>query len=232
MSRTLAVMQPYFFPYIGYWQMIHAVDDFIIYDDVNFIKSGYINRNSILVNKKSHGITLPVQGASSNKLINELTIAQQPKKIVKSIKQAYAKAPYFKEVMPVVEDALLLDEKNLAKYLTYGLTQIAKYLLIETEIHVSSQIERPDELDRTERLIHFCRHFDSDRYINAIGGQELYDKKYFQERNIELNFIKMNSIEYEQYTSMDFIPFLSIIDVMMFNERSDIKEMLNDYTLI
>ena len=109
---NLAVMQPYLFPYIGYWQLIDAVDIFIIYDDVNFIKRGYINRNNILENKTSQLITLELIGASQNKRINEISIGNNVNKLLKTLKQNYLKAPFYKDVFPVLEEILNNEEKK------------------------------------------------------------------------------------------------------------------------
>lgn len=232
MSARLGVMQPYFFPYLGYWQLIDAVDDFIIYDDVQYIKSGYINRNRIILQNEAKFITLILQGASSNKMINEIEVGRNQKKMVKSIQQGYAKAPYFKDVMPLIESCILFEESNLGLYLANSITEICNYLKIETSLHLSSALERDETLDRTERLIHFCKHFNSKQYINALGGQELYDKDYFASHDIELSFIDMNDVTYDQFNSNEFISHLSIIDIMMFNSIPDIKTMLGEYKLV
>ena len=115
-------MQPYFFPYIGYWQLIHAVDCFVIYDDVNFIKGGWINRNCILENGKRVFFTLETQGASSNKLINQVLVGENSNILIKTLNQNYQKAPYFQEVNPFLTDILQNSEKNLAKFLSASIT--------------------------------------------------------------------------------------------------------------
>ncbi len=228
---TLAIMQPYLFPYIGYWQLIGTVDTFVIYDDVSFIKQGYINKNNILSNNKTQPFTLELIGASSNKLINEIKVGNNTKKILKTIKQNYIKASYFKNIYPILEDILNQNEKNLAKFLGYSLQKILDYLEINTKLIYSSNIEKDSNLKAQNKVIDISKRLNATNYINAIGGQELYDKKSFQKENIELSFLKTEIIEYKQFNN-EFISYLSIIDILMFNSKTEIKEMLNRYTLI
>jgi hypothetical protein len=228
---TIAIMQPYFFPYIGYWQLINAVDTFVIYDDVNFIKKGYINRNSILVGGKSQKFTLELIGASQNKLINEIAVGNNSKKLLKTIEMSYKKAPYFESVFPLIESILNNEEKNLAKYLGYSLKKISNYLKIDTNIIYSSDIEKDNSLKAQDKILDICDILQADKYINAIGGQELYNKDDFKSKDIELNFLDTDLIEYKQLKN-EFVPYLSIIDIMMFNSKDEIKKMLVRYELV
>lgn len=230
----LAIMQPYFFPYLGYWQMINAVDKFVIYDDVNFIKGGWVNRNNMLINGDKHLFTLPLLEASPYKHINEIKITnieKQKQKLLKSFEMSYSKAPYKNEVMVLLEDIILQKEENLHLFLKYQFEKVFEYLNMDTEILLSSDIEKTANLRAQDRVIDICKRLNTTQYINAIGGQELYDKDEFAKNNIQLNFIKMNDIKYKQFNN-DFVPNLSIIDVMMFNSPIDIKKMLNEYNLI
>ena len=228
---TLAIMQPYLFPYIGYWQLINAVDTFVIYVDVNFIKQGYINRNSILSNGKSQVITMELIGASSNKLINEIEVGNNREKLLKTIKQNYTKAPSFDKVYPIIENIINQNEKNLAKFIGYSLERICEYLEVDTKFVYSSNIKKDNTLKAQDKILEMCNILKADKYINAIGGQELYNKEIFKENGIELNFLKTELVEYKQFKN-DFIPYLSIIDILMFNSKDEIKNMLNSYELM
>ncbi len=229
----LGIMQPYFFPYIGYWQLINAVDKYVVYDDVNYIKGGWINRNNILLNNSKHLITLPLEEASSFKLINEISITKNEvlkNKLIKTIKSAYLKAPYFETIMPILE-SLILDNSNIAM-LNYNIILVIKnYLNLDTEILLSSQIKKDNNLKAQDKVIHIAHLLRANEYINAIGGQELYSKEDFKQENIKLSFLKTNEIKYKQFKN-EFVPNLSIIDVLMFNSPEKIKEMLNNYELI
>ncbi|MEA3453865.1 MAG: WbqC family protein [Candidatus Caldatribacteriota bacterium] len=228
---TLAIMQPYFFPYIGYWQLLCAANTFVIYDDVNFIKRGYINRNSILVGNKAQRITLEVIGASSNKLINDVQVGNNAKKLLKGIDQAYRKAPEYEKVFPLIQSILENPEKNIAKFLGNSLQKIADYLEINTKVIYSSSLEKDNSLKAQDKVLDICQRLRTSHYINTIGGQVLYSKDAFESKGIELNFIKTELMEYKQFGN-EFVPYLSIIDIMMFNSVDNIKEMLNRYELI
>ena len=230
----LAIMQPYFFPYLGYWQLIRAVDKYVIYDDVNFIKGGWINRNNVLMNGESHRINLRMQNASSNKLINQIEVSDDcvyKNKSLKTIENNYKKAPCLSNAFPIVEKIIMQDEKNLARYLEFQIRQVCNYLSITTEIVVSSTIQKNNELRGQDKVIEICKVLGADEYINSIGGQSLYIYEDFATQGIVLRLLRTKEIKYTQFKN-DFVPNLSIVDVMMFNSVETINEMLEEYDLI
>ena len=227
----LGIMQPYFLPYIGYFQLIKAVDKYVVYDDVNYINKGWINRNNILLNGQRHLFTLSLLGASQNKLINEILAEQNQSKLLKTLETAYKKAPYFENVFPVVKNIFDYEDKNLAKFVGNSIIQIADYLNIKTEFIYSSEINKDNVLKGQEKILYLCKILGAANYINAIGGQELYDKEIFTQNNIELNFLKTEIVEYKQFKN-DFVPYLSILDVMMFNPPEEINAMLDNFELV
>lgn len=230
----IGIMQPYFFPYIGYWQLINAVDKYVIYDDVNYIKGGWINRNRILMDEKGRLISLQMYNASPNKLINEVEVSGNViynKKLLKTLETYYKKAPNFEDVFPIIESVITLDQKNLARYLEYSIRKVCEYLSIDTEIIVSSTLSKNNDLRGQEKVIEICHLLSADEYINAIGGQSLYSKEDFEAQGVLLRFLKINKIEYQQFKNV-FVPNLSIIDVMMFNSVETIKKMLGNYDLL
>ncbi len=230
---TLAIMQPYLFPYIGYFQLLNAVDKFVIYDDVAFINRGWINRNCILNNGKSQLFTVPLKDASQNKLIHEISIDSDQKwreKLLKTIQQNYKKAPHFAEVFPLVERILQQPESNVSTAIYQSLRMICEYLYIDTPIIETSRIYNNAHLKAQERILDICLQEKADHYINPTGGRELYDRELFAENGIKLNFIRANEVPYPQFTN-EFVPWLSIIDIMMFNSLEQIHELLKTYTL-
>jgi hypothetical protein len=230
----VGIMQPYFFPYIGYWQLINAVDKYVIYDDVNFIKGGWINRNNILVNKKANLINLQMFKASPNKLINEIELLGNEainNKLLKTIEASYKKAPYFDYVFPIIEKVIKQNEMNLAKYLSFSLREICNYLDINTQLILSSDINKNNNLRGQDKVIEICRILNADNYINAIGGKALYSEEEFAFNGIQLRFLKTGVINYQQL-NYEFVPNLSIIDVMMFNDPIKISLMLDNYELV
>jgi hypothetical protein len=230
-SVKLGIMQPYFLPYIGYWQLINAVDKYVIYDDVNYIKGGWINRNNILLNKQKFLFTLIPLGASPNKLINEITITTNQSKLLKTFEMAYKKAHFFEEVFLLVKQIFDYNDKNLAKFIGNSIIRIAAYLGLKTEFIYSSEIEKNNLLKAQEKVIHICSILRATEYFNAIGGMELYNKADFEINNIKLRFLKTLPIEYKQFNS-PFVLNLSILDVMMFNSLEKIKQMLDSYEVI
>lgn len=227
----LGIMQPYFFPYIGYWQLLNYVDTYVVYDDVNYIKRGWINRNFILANGNKTLLTLQLKKASQNKLINEIEIGDNFNKKLKTISQAYSKAPFFDSIFPIIESLFMSSESNLAFFLFESIKKISEYLEIKTSILLSSSLQKDDSLSGQDKIVNICQKLEADTYVNAIGGQDLYSKNIFLENNIKLDFLKSNSIEYPQFNN-EFIANLSMIDVLMFNSPGQIKEYLSRFELV
>lgn len=230
----LGIMQPYFVPYIGYWQLMNVVDKYVIYDDVNFIKGGWINRNRILVNGKVQYFNIPMLGASPNKLIKDIGVNNDDRIIEKNlriIQAAYKKAPYYSNIYPMIEKILRCGEDNLVGYIKYSFGILCDYMDIHTEMLLSSDLPKDNSLHGQDKVLEICRILGATEYYNAIGGQDLYSFQSFEEKKIHLKFLKTGNIQYEQPV-LDFQRDLSIIDVMMHNSKNEIKEFLNDYTIV
>lgn len=254
----LAIMQPYFFPYIGYFQAIHAVDKYILYSNLTFIKDGWMNRNRLMLsNGSTMTFSVPVLSKSSNTQIHDIRIDNSQKwaqKLLKTIFFNYKKAPFFVQVYPLFEDILSTHYEFLVELNSQSIKQISEYLSIQTVIEddiieyrsleeVLLQVDEAnysalDYLQKTKpvkkvaRVIALCKNENSSVFINAIGGQELYDKNEFTEYGIDLKFIQTdNKIKYTQF-SPEFIPNLSIIDVLMHNGKEGSLELIKKYTLI
>lgn len=230
----LGMMQPYFFPYIGYWQLINTVDKYVLCDDVNFRKGGWIHRNRVLINGEARMINIHMHGASQNKHINEIKICDDPifkDNLIKTFLYCYKKAPFFHEVFPMLETIIYQREDNLARYLENAIRAICDYLNINTEIIVSSSIQKDTHLKRQDKVIHICRLLGADAYYNPIGGRILYSFEDFKNAGIKLHFLKTAGVQYVQFNNA-FIENLSIIDVMMFNSAAQIAEILKQYELL
>lgn len=224
-------MQPYFLPYIGYFQLINAADTFVYYDDVTFIKQSWINRNRILLNGEDYLFTLELKGASSFKEINKVEVGSNRNKLFKTIIQAYRQAPYFRVIEPFLATIFTSNQENLSKYIIETNKLIIDYLSIKTNILISSEIIKDKSLKGHLKIIDICKNLQATHYINAIGGKDLYSKSEFKNSGILLSFIKSREIRYMQF-SENFIPWLSIIDVLMFNSVNDIKKMLVNFEFI
>lgn len=231
----VSVMQPYFYPYIGYWQLMASSDVFVILDDVNYINRGWINRNRLLLNGEAKYFNIQLSGASQNKKINEINLTGDANAIAKqlqTIRTAYGKAPNFKEVFPVLEACYRYPEPNLAVFLKYSLETVRDYLGINTKIAVSSETPKDESLSGQQRILALCHAFQATEYHNPIGGLDLYDKALFREHGIDLFFVKSRpDIRYKQF-EQPFVPWLSILDMMMFNTKKDIGKYLAEYDLI
>ena len=230
----IAIMQPYFMPYIGYFQLINAVDKFIIYDDVNYINRGWINRNNILISGKPSLISIPLIGASQNKRIKDIapvTDQKWRKTLLKTIELNYKKAPQFDVVYPMLQQLINSDAGTISDFNYKGIKTVCDYLDITTSIIPSSEMYANNELNGQNRILDICKKGKAHHYINPTGGMELYDRESFAKEGILLSFIKSEHPHYKQFTD-EFIPGLSIIDVLMFCDVNLIlTELLDKYKL-
>jgi hypothetical protein len=230
----IAIMQPYFMPYIGYFQLINAVDKFVIYDDVNYINKGWINRNQILINNKPSIITVPLKGASQNKKINEIFVSSDEKwksKMLRTIELSYKKAPFFNEVFLLFQNILNSNYQTISQLNLQSIKLICNYLSLNTTLDLSSNLYNNQIFAGQQRILDICIKENINQYINPIGGFDLYDKTYFEKSGVNINFIKSNPVIYKQYTD-EFVPWLSILDVLMFNGKVKTKVILNNFSLI
>lgn len=226
----LAIMQPYLFSYIGYFQLINAVDKFVVLDNVQYINKGWINRNNILVNGQANMFTFSVQKDSREKNINERffapSYAQDKANFLQKLQHAYSKAPMYKEVIGVIEKSLdFTNDANIADSILFNLKQICEYLEIKAQFTKASTIFPEKNVAGADYILAICEKLGATVYINPIGGTELYDKKLFLDKDIELFFLNTYKIEYQQFKN-DFIPNLSIIDILMFNSKQQIAVFL------
>ncbi len=231
----LGMMQPYFYPYLGYWQLMNAVDEYIIYDDVNFIKGGWIHRNRIRINGEAQYFNLSIHKASQNKKINELELNMDEaakNKLLDKVHGAYAKAPYFESAYEVFERTILYEDNNLAAFLAYCNREVAAYLGINTKIYSATELGLDHRLKFQDRILDICKSRGDTGYINAIGGKELYEPAAFEAIGCPVSFLRMDSdIVYPQLGKGEFIPGLSILDIMMNNSQDEIHSMLERYTI-
>lgn len=232
----LGIMQPYFFPYIGYFQLINAVDRFIVYDDVTFIKQGWINRNRILTNGSPLLFSVPLRGASSNKFIRDVHIDNVAyvgwcKKFLKTLEQNYRKTPQYENVLSIIKHVLACNAQPISVLALHTIKATCAYLGITTIIVDTAINYNNSHLKAEDRIIDICRQESAQIYVNAAGGRELYSYDNFKSNGIELKFLKSRDISYKQLGN-PFVPWLSIIDVLMFNTPETIHEFLDQYELV
>ena len=230
----VAIMQPYFFPYTGYFQLITAVDLFIVYDNIKYTKKGWINRNRMLQNGKDVMFSLPLKSDSDYVDVCDRELASDFKcdKLLNQIKGAYRRAPYFAQTFPLVEQIVRYEDTNLFHFLHHSIVKTCEHLGITTQIKVSSDIAIDHDLQNQDKVLGLCEATGASAYVNAIGGMELYSKETFREKGIALKFIQSKPFEYPQFGDA-FEPWLSIIDVMMFNPLDAIQTCIStNYELI
>ncbi len=231
--NRLAIMQPYFFPYIGYFQLIAAVDTFIVYDNIKYTKKGWINRNRMLQNGSDVMFSLPLKNDSDSLDVCERELAANfdPEKLLNQFREAYRHAPCFVQTFPLLEQIVCHENRNLFSYLHHSIVSVCQHLGIATQILASSGIAIDHDLKNQDKVLALCEAVGAKTYVNAIGGMELYSKPDFQKRGIALKFVRSKEFAYAQYGDA-FIPWLSIVDVMMFNPVDVIQSQLTQFDLV
>jgi len=227
-------MQPYFFPYIAYFSLIQSVEKFVIFDDVNFIQRGWVNRNNFLVNGDRCLLTLPVKKASRDAKILDVSLFEIERfknRFFKTLILNYKKAPFYDEVCPVLEDIFSFEGDSLSSFLERSLNAMAGYLGINTEFTRSSDLDISESLKGEDRIISICNRLGAEMYINPISGFELYSSGSFQSEGIRLGFLRHLGTDYSQY-SLDHVSGLSIVDVVMFNSTEDALRLVKGYEVV
>lgn len=236
-DKKVAIMQPYVFPYLGYFQLIQAVDTFVFYDDVNFIKQGWINRNKILVNNDARLFTIPVKNVSSfeeirNTEVNHQNFKLWKKKFLKTIIQNYNRAPYFENTQSIIEKVLNEDLHSISDYAIKSIQITLEYLGLRKNTLISSiHFSETKGIEKAERILKICNMLSASHYINPSGGRDLYNKDFFKEKGVKLSFINNTLPTYRQFEN-EFVAGLSIIDLLMFNSKEELVSMLSTYELV
>lgn len=232
----LSIMQPYLFPYIGYFQLIAASDLFILYDDVNFINRGWINRNRILINNKESYFTIPLSKSSQNKLIKDICVTEPKKwkeKLIKQFHYTYAKAPYFDSFFPHLKTVFDINSLQISDYSVKSIEVVLNYLSINKEIKQSSSENLCTQKKGSSRIRCICEHYKAKTYVNLPGAASIYinEIKTFKSMNINLGILQFPDIKYNQFGNK-FVPHLSIIDLLMFNSIEKSKQLVKNFDVI
>lgn len=228
-------MQPYFLPYIGYFQLINSVDTFVIYDSVNFIKKGWINRNNFLIENYPKLISIPLEGASQNKLINTINVKKEKdyKKVLNSIESNYSKACNFGEYFPSFKNIFNKPGQCSISTFNFDLMNWAiQNMNVKTEFIFSSNLNINHDLKGQDKIIEICKKLNASTYVNLPGGKVLYEEKIFLQENINLKFLESGSHEYLHVKTKKFYSNLSFLDVLMNVDKHDLKKLLDNYKLV
>ncbi len=221
----VAIMQPYFLPYIGYFQLIAAAELFVVYDNIQYTKKGWVNRNRFLRDGEAVTFSIPLKGDSDYLDVRDRELASSfsPDKVLALLTSAYRRAPQFSLTMPLLERILRFDERHLFEFVEHSIVAICAHLAIQTEIRRSSNVAIDHAERGQDKVLSICQAVGAGTYVNAIGGMELYSRDAFEARGIDLKFIRTAPIRYEQFAA-DFVPWLSIVDVLMFNPIDQVQE--------
>ena len=224
----VAIMQPYFFPYIGYFQLMDAVDLFVFYDDAQFMKGGWVNRNRILREGAPAWWTYPIVREDFRLTIRERRYAKSDANtasLLGKLEGAYRRAPHYATTQDLVATCFACDDDSVAGFNQAHLADLAKRLGIGCDFAISSQIDHDRTLGGQERVIALSKAVGATRYFNAIGGRALYDPAAFADAGIDLCFVEPGAVAYPQFGDPP-VPYLSIVDVLMFNTPAQASALL------
>ena len=227
-------MQPYFFPYIGYFQLIGAVDLFVVYDNIKYTKKGWINRNRMLQGGKDAMFSLPLKKGSDalEVVARQLATEFDRQTLLAQFSGAYRRAPHFERTFALLEGIVRHPDNNLFGYIQHSIRAVCAHLGIETEIRASSSVPFDNRLKGQDKVLAICEATGARQYLNAMGGIDLYARDDFAARGIELRFLRPHPFEYPQF-GQTFVPWLSIIDVLMFNPAETIRDnFIHRYELV
>ena len=233
--NRIAIMQPYFLPYLGYWQLMGYVDKFVVYDDIQFTKKGWIHRNRYLNNGSDQMFTLPLKKDSDYLDVVDRRLSDswniEKNKLKRKVEGAYGKSPHFQEAMAIFNECLDCEENNLFNFILGSIKIIKESLDIGTELLVSSEVGETQHLKGQQRVLEICRSLGANEYVNPIGGYELYDRNDFAQEGVELKFHKIGDVTYNQM-QRDFLPNLSVLDILMFSGVGGVKKELGSFEIL
>jgi hypothetical protein len=221
---VVAIMQPYFLPYIGYFQLIAACDLFVVYDNIKYTKKGWINRNRMLRNGSDAMFSLPLQGAPDHLDVDQRQLAATADRHrwLAQLKGAYGQAPHYRTTLPLLERIAACADDNLFRFLHHALVATCAHLGIDTPIRIASNVPADHGLTSQDRVLAILEALGARRYVNPIGGTELYSRDTFEQHGIALHFLRARPLAYPQFGA-DFVPWLSIVDVLMFNPLETVR---------
>lgn len=232
-SLSVGIMQPYFLPYIGYFQLIAAVDIYVLFDNIQYSKQGWMNRNRMLQNGNDAMFSLPLKKDTYTLDVTNRYLADNfdPNNLINKLAFSYKKAPFYSEIFPLICDILNFQDLNLFNFLNHSILMVCRYLDVNTKIIYSSSLPINHALRKQDKVIAICNALNATDYINSIGGIALYDKQAFADANMNLKFIRSDDFIYNQFDH-EFIPWLSILDILMFNDKETVKHQLNKVSFV
>ena len=229
-----AIMQPYFLPYTGYFHLITATDRLVLCDDFQYTGHGWMTRNRFLRDGRDALFSLQIKSDSQKKQIRERELAQNftGTELINGFQNAYRKAPFFRQIIPLLEQIIQFPDRNLFAFLENSISQVCRYLEIKLPCGKTSETPVNPVLRKEDRVLALCHSLGTQEYVNSIGGRELYSKERLKSQNITLSFLDSKPFVYGQFGTA-FVGSLSIVDAMMFNPTSRIRSYLEtEYELV
>lgn len=221
---TIAAMQPYLFPYVGYYQMAALVEEFVFLDDANFIVRGFINRNHLLLNGRAHRFTVPVADASQNRSIKDHWYPDRGEQLLKLLRVAYRTAPHLRTALPLIESVFEEGGGNVALTNALSVQRVLEYAGLERRWLSSSNLLAQGQFKGRSWIIEICRRLQASRYLNLPGGRALYEPAVFDAEGIALQFVEPLFPAYDQ--ACPFVQGLSMIDALMWCAPAAVRTML------
>lgn len=228
----LGIMQPYFFPYLGYFDLINCSDQWVVFDTAQYIRHGWVNRNRILHPKESwQYIIVPTKKSSREEKISNILINAETdwkRKILGQLQHYKKTARYFKETIGLVEECISIAETNLSRLNTAILAKVCAHLGIPFNFEFFSEmaLELGPVDGPGDWALRISQALGASEYVNPPGGRQIFDPQKFQELGIKLTIREIPPLEYS-CRKYEFIPGLSIIDVLMWNSPEQIKDFLD-----
>lgn len=230
MKSKLGAMQPYVFPYVGYFQLIASVDTFVFLDNVNYIKGGWINRNQIVLNHQPHFFTIPCEKISQHKKINQIVPAfpeKEQQRFLKTIEQAYRKAPFYEQIYSELLSWAKKSHSNIAEMAADSVLWSCAYLGINRTFELGSVLQVDGTFkDPTARMLNLCEVCNASVYVNMAGGAHLYDPHEFKKNSIQLKFIQPELRPYSKAPNSTYFPGMSILDAMMYLTKQQVLDLI------
>ena len=229
----IAIMQPYLFPYIGYFSLIKNTDFFVFFDTPQYIRKGWINRNRILsANGDITYFTVPIQKADRNTPINKIIVSNNYDWKMKTLGQLniYKKAPNYGRVIDLVKGIFNTDTMLISDLAIKSIVKTCEYLDIKYDIFSKMNLALPEVKEPDEWALYITKELGYNTYINPPGGMSFFNREKYQINDVDLQFLVQEIIPYRQNREV-FIPALSMIDVMMFCSCNEINEMLCKYKI-
>jgi hypothetical protein len=231
-------MQPYFFPYIGYFQLIEYVDKWIVFDDVQYIRKGWVNRNRVLhpdIQKGWQYLTVPVRKHKKGTFISSIRINNDlrwKEELLGKLSHYKRSAPYYSQVEEMILECFSFESGALSQWLVNCLSIVCERLSIDFDYEIFSEMSQ--EIKPAEHAgqwaLNIASSTGADVYVNPPGGWNIFDEDEFTQKGIDLKFINPEIVEYKQ-GRREFLPGLSILDVMLWNNEGEVKELLTSFTL-